>query len=863
MKFEGEHLLPGQIGHFFILLSFVASVLSTIAFFKASRSKIITEKNSWLRYARKIFFIQVASVLTVFFIIYFICSHHYFEYLYAYKHASKELESKYLLACIWEGQEGSFLLWSIWHCVLGSILIFKSRKPAIREWEAPVMTVISFAQVFLSLMILGIYFFGVRIGSNPFVLTRNELDLGSAPAFIDTATGLLSRDYLGILMKHGGIGLNVLLRNYWMVIHPPVLFLGFASTIVPVAFAYGGLLMKRTGDWIKPALPWALLSGCILGVGIMMGGKWAYESLSFGGYWAWDPVENAALVPWLILIAGLHCMAIYNATKNSLRASFLFIILANGFVLYSTFLTRTGILGDSSVHSFTESGLAMNILIGLFALAIPIPMILLFIKNLKNIPAAQKEENISSREFWMFIGSLIIFLSSLFIIALTSVPVYNKIFGKHIADPQDREFAYNKVMILVAVILGALTAISQYFKYRQTEKRYLLKKLMLPFLSALLIIILIIVLYPVQYTKQGAGFLGAIYLAIFTALFSAIANASYLWSVLKGNLKAGGAAIAHTGFALMIVGILISSANRQVISDNRKTGLFIPFDKDPTGRSTEDPMENLTLIKNVPTQMGQFTVTYTGNTGSTEKNRSFYSLVVEKKDTTSGKVLENFILTPDVYRMKDNNLSSNPDIRHYLFHDVFTYISSLSDNSRTEDTAQYKQHEMKIKDTAFYSKGYLVLNDVLKNPDNERFHFKPSDTALVADITVYTKGGTSYRAFPLLSINNLEVNYTDDTVFAQSLYLRLGGISQQNKFKIAIKESEIPTDYLTLKAYIFPLINLVWLGLIIMAAGFIVSMSKRANARPSVTAIALILVVAGMFYMFLLLTNPVFPVFFG
>src|SRR5678815_4380121 len=128
MTFEGEHLLPGQIGHFFVLLAFVTSIVSTIAYFKASRIENLAQKNLWLQYARATFFIQLASILTVFFTIYFICSHHYFEFLYAYKHASKELEPKYLLACIWEGQEGSFLLWSIWHCVLGSILIFKSRQ---------------------------------------------------------------------------------------------------------------------------------------------------------------------------------------------------------------------------------------------------------------------------------------------------------------------------------------------------------------------------------------------------------------------------------------------------------------------------------------------------------------------------------------------------------------------------------------------------------------------------------------------------------------------------------------------------------------------------------------------------------------
>src|SRR5665213_3608635 len=336
MTFENEHLLPGQVGHFFVLLAFVASIISAISYFKATATKEETEKQSWIRFARGGFFIEVFSLLAVFVSIYYICSSHYYEYLYAYKHASKELEPKYLLACIWEGQEGSYLLWALWHCVLGTTLIFTAKKR-----EAPVMSIVNSAQVFLILMILGLYIFNVRIGSSPFVLTRNEL---VGPIFSQS-------NYLSFIRD--GIGLNPLLRNYWMVIHPPILFLGFASTVVPIAFAYSSLLTKDWGGWVKAALPWTLLSACVLGTGIMMGGKWAYESLSFGGYWAWDPVENAALVPWLIMVAGLHCMAVFNSTKNALRASYFFIILAYLFVLYSTFLTRTGILGDTSVHAFT------------------------------------------------------------------------------------------------------------------------------------------------------------------------------------------------------------------------------------------------------------------------------------------------------------------------------------------------------------------------------------------------------------------------------------------------------------------------------------------------------------------------------
>lgn len=836
MTFENEHLLPGQVGHFFVLLAFVASLISAISYFKASKISLENEKRSWLLFARGAFFIQFFSLLAVFACVYYVCSNHYFEYLYAYKHASLELEPKYLLACIWEGQEGSFMLWSLWHCVLGSVVILTAKKR-----EAPVMGVVNTAQFFLMLMILGIYVFGTRIGSNPFMLTRNEL---AGPIFSQP-------DYLSYIKD--GIGLNVLLRNYWMVIHPPVLFLGFASTIIPVGFAFSSLTTKDWGGWIKPVLPWALFSGCVLGVGIMMGGKWAYESLSFGGYWAWDPVENASLVPWIIMVAGLHCMAIYNSTGNALRASFLFTILSYFFVLYSTFLTRTGILGDTSVHSFTEAGMAMNVLIGIYVLGITLPIFYLFFRNYKHIPSIQKEENISSREFWMFIGSLILFLSALFIIAVTSLPVYNKIFSTNLADPQDREFTYNKVLVLVAVIVGLLTGAGQYFKYKQTGKKYIVNKLVWPLGIAVVISVLLAIFYPIEFHKKGPGFLGAIYLALFASIFSIVANAAYLKTVLKGNLKAGGGAIAHLGFTLMIAGMLISSGNKEVISDNRFTGINIPFDKDPTGRSMENPMENLTLLKGVPTQLGKYTVTYVSDSAAQhEKTRTYYNLHFEKKDPKTGKLEENFVLSPDSYRMKDNNLSSNPDTRHYFSHDVFTYISTISIHNEEKDTTSFKIHEMAIGDSVFYNKGYFVLNSIEKNPDNERFHFSPTDTALVADITAYSQNGSSYKAYPALTISNQQINFIDDTVISQNIYLNLSGVTSDQKFKIGLKESNKLTDFITLKAYIFPYINLVWAGLIIMACGFVIAMVRRAKAAKLISALSIGFVLIALIYMFLM-----------
>ncbi len=835
MQFEGEHLLPGRIGHFFVLLAFVASIISTIAYFIAARKTDLVEKKSWLNFARVAFTTQLISAVIIFVAIFYICANHYFEYMYAYKHASKELEPKYLLACIWEGQEGSFLLWAIWHSILGIFIMFRSK-----EWEAPVMTVISLAQVFLLMMLLGFYVGDVRLGSNPFTLTRNEI---TGPIFSQP-------NYLTFIKD--GVGLNVLLRNYWMVIHPPVLFLGFASTIIPFAYAYAGIQTKRFGDWVTPALPWALLSACVLGVGIMMGGKWAYESLSFGGYWAWDPVENASLVPWLILIAGLHTMVIFKATGHSLKASYLFAFLSFIFILYSTFLTRTGVLGDTSVHAFTDAGKAINIMILLFVGAFTLPALGLLIRNLKNIPSIQKEETTNSREFWMFIGSLVFFLAAIFIIAKTSVPVYNKILGTNIAQPEDVEFSYNKVIVLVAIIIGLLSAVTQYFKYKKTESGYILKKIAVPTVIAAIITVLLAVFYPLTYYKMGAGFLGAVYVALFATIYAVIANGMYIWTGLNGKLKAAGGSVAHLGFALMIAGILISSSNKKIISSSSANGINLQISgKDPLTKQTDNPLENLTLIRQVPATMGPYEVTYLRDSFGNEKGRRFYELLFQRKEAGTKKVLEQFTLWPDVYIMKDNNMSSNPDTKTYLTKDVFTFISYAINNEVAEDTTQFVIKEMAEGDTAFYSNGIIILNSVVKNPVNEKYNFKPTDAALMADITFISKDSLHYKAMPLIQVDGMGVNQVDDTVYAQNLYVKFAGVTDGRKVKIGIKESDKLIQYVTLKAYVFPYINLVWLGLIIMALGLIMSAVKRAKLSTFYAALALLLGAAGLFYMFL------------
>jgi cytochrome c-type biogenesis protein CcmF len=836
MNYIGEHLLPGKLGHFFILLSLISSIGAAISYFisvQKSRNRSntawqdlaqTTAQEQWKKLGRLFFALQVFSVFAVFGTLFYIISNHYFEYKYAWQHSSLSLEPKYLLSCFWEGQEGSFLLWSVWHCVLGVVFIWKEKA-----WEGPVMTVISFVQILLATMLLGPTIFGSQIGSNPFVLLRNSGLLDNAPAFFDL-TGAVRQDYLSLIKD--GNDLNPLLQNYWMVIHPPVLFLGFASTIIPFAFAIGGLWTKKFGEWTKAALPWALFSVAVFGLGIMMGAKWAYESLNFGGYWAWDPVENASLVPWLISVAGLHTLVIYRHTGNALRTTFLFFILSFIFVLYSTYLTRSGDLQDTSVHAFTGEGITKWHL-RIFLLAFVLPSFALFFQRYKSIPYIVKEEETSAREFWMFIGSLVIFLSALLIIIMTSIPVFNMIAalfnGKEktftpFAQGEDAAYSYNQIQIFVAIIIGILTGFGMYLKYKSTGKSFL-KKLLPPILIGMVAGIAIVYFGDVDYREKTAGYMVAIWIALVAAVFSLVANAGYIFTGLKGNMRRAGGAISHVGFATLLVGILISSSKKEVISHNT-TGIFMDFGKD----SKEKSGENLTLVKDMKTDMGKFWVTYEKDSVHAEKPLWFYHLKFERKD---GK--ESFVLAPNAFvNYKDQQgLMANPDAKHYWNYDIFTYITSLPDPAKNKDTSTFRTVNTAVGDTVFYSRGFAVVKEVRSFKEIPNVPLGKNDSASVATLDIYAKTGSRFEGKPILINKNGNSFPQSDTLAAESLIVQLQKVDGNN-IELGVKESDSVMQYVTLKAYVFPFINLVWGGTIIMLIGIFISLfHRRQQARTS------------------------------
>lgn len=869
MDYIGEHRLPGLLGHFFIVLSLVASIVATFSYYKATRAANELDGGYWKKLARISFMTEAISVFAIFGILFYIIYNHLFEYKYAWQHSSRSLEVKYLLSCFWEGQEGSFLLWSIWHCVLGLILIKTSKK-----WEAPVMTVVSFAQVCLATMLLGIYVFGQKIGLNPFILLRDSEVFDVAPAMhvgMDV-NGAIRSDYLSLIQD--GNDLNPLLQNYWMVIHPPVLFMGFASTVVPFAFAVAGLWTKKFGDWVKPALPWALFSAAVLGVGIMMGAAWAYESLTFGGYWAWDPVENASLVPWLILIAGIHALLIYKHTGYTLRSTFIFFILSFFFVLYSTFLTRSGILGEASVHAFT--GLGMNVqlfmlmfillwptailiapnrtqriatatvglamlvltflaetfavtlpigsytlsgpfLMGVLSIATAIVYIFLFIN--KQVPTIQKEESSSSREFWMFIGSLVFFLTALLIIGKTSLPVLNKLIGTQYAAPENPEYQYNQVQIHVAIILAILTAVIQYLRYKDTSWKFFWKGIRIPLIISAIVATLVLAYGNINYNKETFGFLIAIWVAVAASIFAAISNLLYIWIGVKGKLNLSGGSIAHFGFGVVLLGILISSSKKEILSYN-VGGIPIDFGAE----SKEKTGENLTLVKGVPMKMGKFDVTYQKDSAHPKKQQWYYNIHFKSREDN-----EEFTLRPNAFvNYKGNEgLMANPDSRHYWDHDVFTYISALPNPDKTKDTSQFKTSTLKPGDSLFYSAGYIVFDNVQSKDNLPQEIFGADGKLYESNLKVFAKSGSIFTISPKLAIAKGNAIAMPDTLTNESLVLQLQKVNPDQSIQLGYKESDSMLQYVTLKAYRFPFINLVWLGVLITALGILVSMVRR------------------------------------
>jgi cytochrome c-type biogenesis protein CcmF len=801
MEYIGEHLLPGQLGSFFVSLSLVAAIMSAIAYYLYIKS----QNENYKRVARGLFLSHAVAVMGIVGTLFYLLLSHYFEYDYVWKHSSLDLDKRYVFSAFWEGQEGSFILWMFWHAILGVILQFTSKK-----WEAPAMIVFSAVQAFLSSMILGVLVFGERIGSSPFILMRNTADNFGLP-------WTKIPDYLERFPNFmDGTGLNPLLQNYWMTIHPPTLFLGFASTLVPFAFAVAALFNRDYKSWVKPALPWAFFSVGILGLGILMGGAWAYEALSFGGFWAWDPVENSSLVPWIVMVGAAHLLLIFRNKRTALTAAFFMSILSFILILYSTFLTRSGVLGDSSVHAFVGLGLSGQLLIylGFFTL---IAFGLLIIRY-KHIPKGKKEDDLTSREFWMFIGSLVFLIAAFQIIFSTSIPVINQLIGPEgsfpllsdaMAPPLDAIEHYNSFQVPFAMVITLLMSIGQYLSYGKTSSKLFWKNSFIAIIVAVIITAVLAQLY--DFWSEG------LYLTfLFIGVYAAISN-FYYWLVLgRRKLSFAGSSVAHIGFALIMVGSLISNAKKDVISQSQ---VFLSEDLPAN--------ENALLEQNDTAALGQYWAVFEGM----EKVENDQNYVVSYFNKPGDKNYA-FQLSPFLLMSDEMGATPNPDTEHFWNKDIYTHVtySSYLEPTTGDGFGKEATVELGEGDTALYREHFIVMDSLKVSAGMNEETGEMEQLTLTAVARVINVLGKEYKIRPTYELQGEVLGHTDETLYDAGLRFRFEEVNMETNDIIIKAWSKLDEDqkpFIVMKAIVFPLINLLWIGSILMVIGSFIAVWQR------------------------------------
>ncbi|MBE7178619.1 MAG: cytochrome c biogenesis protein CcsA, partial [Mucilaginibacter polytrichastri] len=627
--------------------------------------------------------------------------------------------------------------------------------------------------------------------------------------------------------------LNPLLQNYWMVIHPPTLMLGFAAMIVPFAYGIAGLWQRRYADWIKPAIPWSLFACMILGTGIIMGSFWAYEALNFGGFWAWDPVENGSIIPWLTLIAGVHVLIVFKNTGHSFFTAIFLVLISFVLVLYASYLTKSGVLGETSVHAFTDLGMNAQHVIYMFVFLII--SVWLLVSRWKELPITKKDEETYSREFWMFVGAIFLVLSCFHLTVVTSIPVWNKLFGTDIAPPTNPVKHYNTIQAAFAVVITLLTAVTQFLKYKKTDpKRFAITSLVYLVVSALLTLGVVFL--------TGISDTNIIFaLVTFGGMYTLMANARVLSEALKGKWKLAGSAVAHIGFGLLLVGALIAAATNKVVSINN-TGIGFGAEFEKNANKSE---ENILLYKNEPVKMDKYTVTYL--TDSVVLPNHYYKVNYKVIDDKTGKVSENFNLYPTAQLNPKMGLVASPDTRHYLFHDVYTHVSMAPIKDASEAAEEEHAHgaaadedksydppkteDLKIGDTVRYKSGFIVLKSLNKNAKLQNMPLAKSDVAVGAQLEITQLDGKKFTTEPVFLIKGQNRYDFAKTVDEANLKLRFANIlPEEGKIQLMVYEKkQAEKAYIVMKAIQFPYINFFWAGTVIMIVGFLMSIRRRSK----------------------------------
>ncbi|MEQ9303037.1 MAG: cytochrome c-type biogenesis CcmF C-terminal domain-containing protein, partial [Marinoscillum sp.] len=512
----------------------------------------------------------------------------------------------------------------------------------------------------------------------------------------------------------------------------------------------------------------------------------------------WDPVENAIYVPWLVLIAAIHVMIAYKKSGAALKMSMILVVASFLLVLYATFLTRSGILGNSSVHSFTDLGLSGQLLI--YLMVFIVLSIFMIVKRWKDVPSTKEETSTYSREFWIFMGAAVLCLMAFQVLAGTSIPVYNKVaevFGLELnmAPATDTYAAYSLPQMLLSIILAILSGTGQFFWWKKMDGKKLKAELTTPFIISLAISGLVIVLGQIS---------NPYYLILLIACtYSIVANAKIFIGVAKSNINLSGGSITHIGIALMLVGILFSSGYSTILSTNYTSMVW----------SSEFPEEvnrdNLLLFINEPRQMKEYSMIYRGirkdtrEEGFVDQNdltQTTDPLKVVRKGSDSWDTLtlinpensyfeveyhteegKQFTLFPRVQVNKAMDMIVySPDIKRKLNADMYTHVRTFPDPDQDPDWSEPQEIKVKIGDQFFINDYVANLERMEPIAEIDGTSLSSGDVAVKAVIKVQGEY-QNYEAEPIFVIRQQEfVGRIDDLVYDLAFRISIHNILPQD-----------------------------------------------------------------------------------
>jgi cytochrome c-type biogenesis protein CcmF len=477
----------------------------------------------WLKWARWAFIGAFLMILAAEGVLQYALIAGRYELQYVFSFSERALPLWYKIAGAWAGQEGSFLLWAIWTGLYGLLLM----RTAGRS-EPWVMTV--YAAIVLCLM-------GILAYQSPFARVPPPADAPSMP-----------------FPPRDGLGLNPSLENIWMTIHPPIIFAGFAALAVPFAYAIAALWRHEYQEWVVRVRPWAIYATTLLGFGLALGGYWAYETLGWGGFWAWDPVENTSYFPWLFMAAAVHGLMLQVNRGRMTRWNPLLCALPFLLFVYGTFLTRSGVLAEVSVHSF--DALAKSAL-GILLLMLGGGTLLTLGLWVWRFRLAQTSSTCQtgqtgwgfSREAAVRWGILLLILSALISLVGTSWPLIMKLIRGQPVSLQPT--FYNQVHAPWVVVAAIVLAAAPMLRWSGMGLDDILQRLTKSWVMAV----------ATGFVLFFLGFREPITLLVVVLLaFAAYANLGAIWRRVRTSRVTIGGFLTHFGLAVGIIGLILSNA---------------------------------------------------------------------------------------------------------------------------------------------------------------------------------------------------------------------------------------------------------------------------------------------------------------